>query len=99
MKSIKEVVVIVALTLVLAAVYAEQNDTPAVFLFSVVGIFTVATGWCLGSTKGRGAAGFWFSLFLGPIGWIIVAVLKPSQKVLDMRAKRIADILRSIDKE
>jgi len=44
-------------------------------------------GLAIGSSKGRGAAGFWLGGFLGFIGWIIVAVMSPSSEV---EARRMA---------
>lgn len=40
------------------------------FWFGLLG----AIGAAIGSGKGRVAAGFWLGFFLGPIGWIIIAV-------------------------
>jgi uncharacterized membrane protein len=41
-----------------------------VFIFTVV-LFALL-GAAIGNTRGRGVAGFFFGLLLGPIGWIII---------------------------
>ena len=48
-----------------------------VFLCGVSGLI----GMAIGSGKGRGLDGFWLGLLLGFIGWIIVAVMRPSPSV------------------
>lgn len=37
-------------------------------------------GWAVGSAKGNGGSGFWWGLFLGPIGWIITALMTDERK-------------------
>lgn len=38
-------------------------------------------GSAIGGSKGRGTAGFWLGALLGFIGWIIVAVMEPTDEV------------------
>ncbi len=47
-------------------------------------------GYAIGQGKGRAAAGFWLGALLGVIGWIIVAVMEPSE---DIRRQREATTL------
>lgn len=47
-------------------------------------------GAAIGSTKGRGGAGFALGMFLGFIGWIIIAVLEPSVEERTRRAHQLA---------
>ena len=37
-------------------------------------------GYLIGANKGLGSAGFWLGALLGLIGWIIVAVMEPSEE-------------------
>ena len=46
-------------------------------------------GYAIGNSKGQGTAGFLLGLLLGFIGWIIVAVMEPSDEV---RAARNAEL-------
>jgi hypothetical protein len=46
-------------------------------------------GMAIGSPKGRRDTGLWLGLLLGPVGWIIVAVMEPNPEV---EAARIASI-------
>lgn len=43
------------------------------------GIFCAAVGAYIGSVKGNTSRGLWLSLLLGPIGWIITAILPSEQ--------------------
>jgi len=43
-------------------------------------------GYAIGNSKGQGVLGFWLGLFLGVIGWILVAFSPPSDEVLAERA-------------
>ena len=63
-------------------------------LTAVSPLFTVALialllfafgGWLIGEQKGRGRAGLFLGLFLGPIGLFLVAVMEPTDAV---RARR-----------
>ena len=47
----------------------------------VIFIFSALIGLAIGSSKGRGAAGFWLGGLLGFIGWIIVALMSPTPEV------------------
>lgn len=67
------------------------------FMLFIGGLFTVLIGWYIGKGKGRGTAGILFSLFLGPIGWIILAILEPTQEVLDARAVRTAALIKAVN--
>lgn len=51
--------------------------------FLVVWVVMAIIGAMIGSSKGMGSAGFFLGLLLGPIGWIIVAVLQPSTATAD----------------
>jgi hypothetical protein len=42
-------------------------------------------GYAIGNGKGRGAAGFWLGAILGVLGWIIVAVMEPTDQVRRQR--------------
>lgn len=50
-------------------------------------------GAAIGTSKGRGVAGFWLGALLGFIGWIIVAVMEPTPEV---RAQRNAELANAI---
>lgn len=57
-------------------------DHPETFLVIYIGIWIFVAGGIgalIGSAKGRGWAGFWLGVGLGFIGWIIVAVMEPSE--------------------
>ena len=53
-------------------------------------------GYLIAKGKGRGKAGFWWSFFLGIIGWIIAACLEPSREVRRERMAEDAAFLRNI---
>jgi hypothetical protein len=46
-------------------------DISVIFLLAVFGGLI---GAAIGNHKGRGVAGFFFGLFLGPLGWFIIAI-------------------------
>jgi hypothetical protein len=48
-----------------------------------------AVGYAIGNNKGQGAVGFWLGLLLGFVGWIVVAVMEPSEEI---RAERNAEL-------
>ena len=63
----------------------------------IIIIFWLATsfiGWLIGRKKGRGLAGFWWSFFLGIIGWIVAACLEPSQEIKNERAMLQARMIK-----
>jgi hypothetical protein len=46
-------------------------------------------GW-IGEQRDRGTAGFWLGLFLGPLGWIIAALLDPTPEEIVRRERAVA---------
>lgn len=66
-----------------------------VFLL-VTGSISGFIGWLIAKGKGRGKAGFWWSFFLGIIGWIIAACLEPSREVRRERMAEDAAFLRNV---
>lgn len=66
---------------------AEIGGTAIVLGLVVAAIVSGAIGALIASRKDREVAGFWFGFFLGAIGWIIAALLEPSEEV---RAERTA---------
>jgi hypothetical protein len=50
-----------------------------------------AIGALIAREKGRAWAGFWWSYFLGPIGWVIAALLLPSTEVEARRQEEVAE--------
>lgn len=104
MNSIKGVAVAIILSLVSVSVYAQEvsgttdpeqaekiaRGLTSLFVLSLIWGIPVLIGWYIGKGKGRGVAGFWFSFFLGPIGWIITGLLEPTEEV------QIARTMRSI---
>jgi hypothetical protein len=54
-------------------------DGETIFLVLVIGAITGCIGAAVGSSKDKAARGFLFGFFLGPIGWIIEAIL-PAEK-------------------
>ena len=48
-----------------------ESLTLVFWLWAILGALI---GAAIGQRKGRGGAGFFFGLILGPIGWIIIAV-------------------------
>lgn len=58
-------------------------DSPAEIgiLWLMVGPVVGGTvGYLIGKDKGRGTEGILLGIFLGCLGWVIVAILKPSQQ-------------------
>jgi hypothetical protein len=52
-------------------------------------------GYAIGSGKGRGTEGFWLGFLLGFIGWIIVAVMSPSEELEAERAATLAAVVKA----
>ena len=52
--------------------------TPVVVVFLFWVVVPLIVGTVIGNSKGHTAAGFWLAFFLGWIGVIIVACMKPS---------------------
>jgi hypothetical protein len=52
-------------------------DNPILWL--ILWVVQGLVGYLLGKSKGRQVAGFWWSFWLGIIGWIITCCLKPAE--------------------
>lgn len=63
-------------------------------LFAILCAIQGFIGYLIAKGKGRGKAGFWWSFFLGIIGWIIAACLEPSEEVKTQRMMRQARIMK-----
>jgi hypothetical protein len=63
-------------------VYADS--TPIAGLLLIVGAIWVVVGalvgYLIGKSKGRGTAGLWLGLLLGPIGWLCAALMGDSER-------------------
>lgn len=57
-------------------------------------LFSGLIGYVIARDKGRGAAGFWWSFFLGIIGWIVAACLSPSEDEQNRRAMLQARMIK-----
>ena len=75
--------------------FAYLDGTTAGFLGSFILIlvplwlyFLGAIGRRIGSGKGHARAGWWLGLLLGPIGWLIVALIGPSSDSQAQQAVR-----------
>lgn len=68
----------------LDAASASLSVLPVLFLWVGVG---GTVGWLIGRDKGRGTFGFWLGAIACVVGWIVVAVMEPSEEV---RAQRQA---------
>jgi len=69
----------------------------ALIFLLVTGSISGFIGWLIAKGKGRGTAGFWWSFFLGIIGWIIAATLEPSKEVRRERMAEDVAFMRSIN--
>lgn len=69
----------------------------ALIFLLVTGSISGFIGWLIAKGKGRGTAGFWWSFFLGIIGWIIAACLEPSKEVRRERMAEDVAFMRSIN--
>jgi hypothetical protein len=59
--------------------YTQQPDPSTVlWIFGIGTIIGALVGWTIGNTKGRGLDGALLGGFLGIIGWLIIAFLKPA---------------------
>ena len=56
-------------------------------------IVSGGVGIAIGSSKGRATFGFFLGALLGFIGWIIVAVLEPSEKQRHLRNAEMAQLM------
>jgi hypothetical protein len=54
-------------------------------------------GALIGGTKGKAGAGFWCGFFLGPIGWIIAALLQPTTEVEAARQGAVQAAMRPVN--
>jgi hypothetical protein len=64
-----------------------------VLVFALIG---GGVGSAIGSSKGRATEGFWLGLFLGVIGWILVAVMEPSEEVAVQRNRELASTIAGV---
>jgi len=79
----------------IAAQYQQSSATPYVTLILILAVVCIVLGLIgryIGSFKGRAKEGFWIGFFLGPIGWIIVALLPPPVEVEARRATQISSL-------
>jgi hypothetical protein len=67
-------------------------DGASVGVFVVIWLVSGVIGFAIGNSKGRGGAGLVLGLLLGFIGWIIVAVMRPSLEVEAKRMQQVAAI-------
>jgi hypothetical protein len=59
-----------------------------IVLLAIWQAFDCLVGFVIGSGKGKGRAGFWLGFFLGPIGWIVIAVMQPTEAAERERGAR-----------
>lgn len=91
----KKALIIIA-TLAPVAAVADTGADPvatALAFLLIFGGIQGFIGWLIAKGKGRGKAGFWWSFFLGWIGWIIAACMKPSIEAEAQRQAHIRAIL------
>jgi hypothetical protein len=62
----------------------------AVITISLLGV-SGCIGWAIGVGKGEGVAGFFLGLLLGPIGWLVAALLTATPKVEAERLMLVAE--------
>ena len=84
------------LALVVAARATGPQSCYVPLAMSNAWLFVIAVMFCsglvgvvIGDAKGRGTEGFFWGAFLGVIGWIIVAILRPTAEV---QAERQAEV-------
>ena len=68
---------------------ASLNPIVIIALASIWWTLRGFIGWLIAHDKGRGKAGFWWSFFLGSVGWVVAALLTPTVAV---EVKRYADL-------
>jgi hypothetical protein len=74
----------------------ESDPTSFLMLFVLIWVIVGGgIGAAIGSPKGRGGVGFFLGLFLGFIGWIIVAVIEPSGEQRLIRATELAHVMQT----
>lgn len=64
-----------------------------IVLWPVIALVNGCVGYAIGRSKGRGTGGFWLGFFVGAIGWVIIAVLEPTEAVRRERALELAAAL------
>jgi uncharacterized membrane protein YeaQ/YmgE (transglycosylase-associated protein family) len=59
----------------------------------VLGVISGAIGAAIGSRRGRVGGGFLLGMFLGIVGWIIVALMSPTAEYEARRSAQIAALV------
>jgi hypothetical protein len=70
------------------AALLDMNSSAVAVIVGFWIIINGGIGVLIGQGKGRSWLGFWLGFLIGPIGWIIVAVIEPSQSERERRTQR-----------